>query len=149
MKPILFILLACVVLFTSCRSENKSTNTDEIGHKISITDTLQLTFNKGDKWLVNAETHEGVKNMEAVINEFKAEKSENYKELGNKLSKQTSYVIKNCTMTGASHDQLHVVLVPMLDEISVLRESNNLIMAKTSLTNLEDLIQAYFKHFNL
>ncbi|OBX22574.1 MULTISPECIES: hypothetical protein [Bizionia] len=149
MKSILFILIVSSVLFTSCKNEAKTTNNVETVQKISSADTLQLTFNKGDKWLVNAETHEGVKNMEAIINQFNSENSENYKELGDKLSKQTSYVIKNCTMTGEPHDQLHVVLVPMLDEISALRESNNLIMAKASLSNLEELIQAYFKHFNL
>ncbi|SFN75258.1 hypothetical protein SAMN04487989_103195 [Bizionia echini] len=149
MKPIVFALSVLSVLFLTCKNESRATNSASEDQKTSISDTLQLTLNNDEKWLVNAETHEGVKNMNAHIKQFNSRRSENYQELGLKLSKQTSYIIKNCTMTGNPHDQLHVVLVPMLDEISVLRESNNLISCKKAVTNLEDLIQAYFKHFNL
>ncbi|EGV44031.1 hypothetical protein BZARG_1497 [Bizionia argentinensis JUB59] len=149
MKSSLFLVLICAALFTSCKNEPKATDSLETVQKISVADTLQLNLNRGDKWLVNPETHEGVKNMEAIIKKFDLESSTNYKELGDKLSKQTSYVIKNCTMTGEPHDQLHVVLVPMLDEISVLRETNNPKLADVAHDNLKELIQAYFNHFNL
>lgn len=136
------------ITFSSCKNDKKPTDIVAAEH-ISIADTLQLTFDNGNKWLVNLETHEGVKNMDSILKQFKSENSKNYQELGNNLSKQTSYVIKNCTMTGEPHDQLHVVLVPMLDEISVLRESENPDLQQTAQANLNELIQAYFKHFNL
>ncbi len=124
MKPfsLVFILIASV--FINCKSDKKPLG-PTAAENISIADTLQLTFDNSNKWLVNLETHEGVKNMDSILKEFESENAKDYEELGDNLSKQTSYIIKNCTMTGESHDQLHVVLVPMLDEISVLRESNN------------------------
>jgi CRISPR/Cas system CSM-associated protein Csm2 small subunit len=50
-------------------------------------------------------------------------------------------------MTGEPHDQLHVVLVPMLDEISIMRESKNDKESENALINLKDLIQAYYEYF--
>lgn len=124
MKSLSFIFIVFVLVFLSCKNNKKPTGI-VAAQNITIADTLQLTFNNGNKWLVNLETHEGVKHMDSILKRFDSENSKNYQELGNQLSKQTSYVIKNCTMTGESHDQLHVVLVPILDEISVLRETEN------------------------
>ena len=50
-------------------------------------------------------------------------------------------------MTGEAHDQLHVILVPMLDEISILKESNKLEESNTALNELEDLIDTYYEYF--
>lgn len=149
MRSTLIVIFGFIVLFTSCKNEGKPANNDKIVQEVTVSDTLELTFNNGNKWLVNAETHEGVKNMDSIMADFTSEGSENYKQLGEELSKQTGYIIKNCTMTGEPHNQLHVVLVPMLDEISVLRESNNPIQLKAAFANLDQLIQTYFKHFNL
>jgi hypothetical protein len=65
------------------------------------------------------------------------------------LSKQTGYIIKNCTMTGEPHDQLHVVLVPMLDEISVLRETDSDLDAQKALKSLQNLIKTYYNYFKI
>lgn len=135
----------------SCKSETKSTNNDQHAEikLISITDTLPLRLNADKKWISNTETHEGISNMKALISTFKNEGNDNYKVLGDSLAKQTSYVIKHCSMKGEPHDQLHVVLIPMLDEISILREENNVDRSRVALQNLEQLITAYFKFFEL
>jgi hypothetical protein len=44
-------------------------------------------------------------------------------------------------MTGEPHDQLHVVLAPMLDEISVLRETDSEVSAEIAFTKLKELIK--------
>jgi len=134
----IFILLATL----SCKNETKTEN-------ISVADNLELKLNNGEKWIANPETHKGVEIMGSIISAFKKEEHKNYKNLGETLSKQTSYIIKNCSMTGEPHDQLHVVLVPMLDEISALKESDNSTNVEASLENLENLIKAYFNYFKL
>jgi hypothetical protein len=139
-KYILFILI-CLV-FSNCKNETKSKET-------SVDDNLELILNNNEKWLVNPETHKGIKIMDSIISVFKKKKDKDYKTLGENLSKQTSYIIKNCSMKGEPHDQLHVVLVPMLDEIGTLKESNNYTKSKKALTQLETLIQLYFSHFKL
>lgn len=148
MKASNLIVVIGLLSLVSCKKEVKPEANINV-EEISIVDTLSLKLNVSDKWLVNTETHEGVTKMNAIILDFKKRENTNYKTLGDSLSKQTSYIIKNCNMKGEPHDQLHVVLVPMLDEISILRETENVSDAIEALTNLQALIQAYFEHFKL
>lgn len=146
-----FAIASLFILLLSCKSEtNKENyNQDSEVESISILDTLSLKLNVNEKWIANIETHEGVSKMDSIISGFKRNKDNDYKVLGETLSKQTSYIIKNCSMKGEPHDQLHVVLIPMLDEISILREEDNEAKAKSALDNLEVLIRAYFKFFKV
>ena len=50
-------------------------------------------------------------------------------------------------MKGEPHDQLHVVLVPMLDEISILKESKDIGEKNKAFQKLKLLIRSYFSHF--
>ncbi|WP_055442397.1 hypothetical protein [Lacinutrix himadriensis] len=146
-KIVIILLLAFVF---GCNTENKKgqTKTKET-KEISLLDTLQLRLNHGNKWLANPETQGGVVKMNAMIEAFKTETNKDYNALGKKLAKQTSYIIKNCSMVGEPHDQLHVVLVPMLDEISNLKEAKNNTEGEASLAKLEGLIKDYFLYFKL
>ena len=148
-QKILFIAILSISIF-SCKKESDKTpllkpNTEEI----SLLDTLSLKLNNGEKWIVNNETHVGVSKMDSIIKVYKSNKEDNYINLGNNLSKQTSFIIKSCNMTGEAHDQLHVILVPMLDEISILKESNKLEESKSAFIKLEELINSYFKYFKI
>lgn len=146
-----FLILCLLPVIVSCKPEVKhmTSNQDSDVKTNSVLDTLSLKLNVNEKWIANAETHEGVLKMDAIISEFKKNKKWDYKGLGESLSKQTSYIIKNCSMKGEPHDQLHIVLIPMLDEISTLREEDHKAKSDRAVENLEALIQAYFKHFKL
>ncbi len=122
MKPKLLITLLLVILISSCKKDSQKSvsNTGET-EDISLLDTLTLKLNGGEKWIANNETQIGIVKMDSIIKKFKNDETNNYLGLGNNLSKQTSFIIKSCNMTGEAHDQLHVVLVPMLDEISILK----------------------------
>jgi len=143
-----FIVLASLLL--NCKNEHQNVNSKSIEkNEITLLDTLQLKLNNGYKWVANKETHIGIKNMDSIIKRFHNESNKNYVSLGEALSKQTSFVIKNCTMQGEPHDQLHVVLVPMLDEISTLKEEVNKGKTEKALQTLEALISDYFEYFKL
>lgn len=150
MKTKVLIIIIFAALFISCKKEAQKTvsNTTET-EEISLLDTLTLKLNNSERWVVNNETQIGVLKMDSIIKAFKADEKANYLDLGKDLSKQTSFIIKSCNMTGEAHDQLHVVLVPMLDEISTFKEANNVDESKSALTELETLIDAYFSHFKL
>ncbi|WP_223034939.1 hypothetical protein [Hanstruepera marina] len=150
MKVYHIILVVFVLSNISCREDKREVDEPIKKEKaISIADTLSLRLNAVNKWLVNSETHEGVNKMDSIISQFETKGNMSYKELGEALSKQTSYIIKNCTMTGEPHDQLHVVLVPMLDEISILRETDSETESVHALSNLTELIEAYYQYFKL
>lgn len=150
MKHVYIIAILLLALVFGCKTENRKVDpTLSETEEISLLDTLQLRMNHGSKWLVNPETHGGVIKMNSIIETFKTETNKDYNALGKKLAKQTSYIIKNCSMVGEPHDQLHVVLVPMLDEISNLKEAENNNLGEAYLTKLEILIKDYFAYFKL
>ena len=150
MKIFNLTLTVLMLFILSCKNENKQDiKPDTVLEDVSLLDTLQLKLNAGDRWLANSETQEGVNKMDSLIEVFDTNTDKDFKKLGEALSKQTSYIIKNCTMKGEPHDQLHVVLVPMLDEISILRETNDSVEAETAYSKLKALINAYYKHFKL
>ncbi len=139
-KRILDCLLVIILIaFTfSCKNEPKQNNTE-------TTISLEgLTLNNNNKWTANKETHVGMKKIDSILknNSF----SDN-KLLGEALSKETSYIIKSCNMTGEAHDQLHIVLVPILEEITEIKDISNTDELKSKTTNLKRLVSAYFKFF--
>ena len=144
------LIIILIVSFSSCKKETQKsvTNTFE-SEEISLLDTLALKLNNGEKWVANNETQIGIIKMDSIISAFKTNGNQDYTSLGKDLSKQTSFIIKSCNMTGEAHDQLHVVLVPMLDEISILKESTNTEENKSALNELQELIEGYFSHFRV
>lgn len=145
---IIVMMMFSIFLF-NCKTENKKrAPIDSAAQELSMADNLELKLNNGEKWVANTETHEGLKSMDSIMQAFVNSNATDYLELGKQLSKQTSYIIEKCSMKGESHDQLHVVLVPMLDEISILKESNNAEASNVAVSRLEQLIQQYFKHFS-
>ncbi|SDS66656.1 hypothetical protein SAMN04515667_2693 [Formosa sp. Hel1_31_208] len=151
MKRLLTAAILLIILGVGCKNEEKKTSSESVSSSehIAVLDTLQLKLDNGKKWVANIETHEGVQKMDSIISVFKKRKSSDYKALGDDLAKQTSYVIQNCSMKGEPHDQLHIVLVPMLDEISILREQTDRTTSEAALHQLEQLIEAYFKYFKV
>ncbi len=103
-----------------------------------------LTLNNNQKWVSNKETHIGMQRIDSILkhNDFKSAKK-----LGKSLSKQTSYIIKSCDMTGEAHDQLHVVLVPIIEEISEIKELDNTSEIDKKVRHLQRLTATYFNYF--
>jgi len=150
MTPKHVIIAILTVIMMSCKTEPDKVKKIVVKPiDIEKTADVQLKLNDGEKWLANKETHEGISNMESIIKTFKNGQEKNYRRLGEDLSKQSSYVIKNCTMKGEPHEQLHVVLVPMLDEITIFKESDIDQEASIALKRLENLIVKYYNHFEI
>lgn len=145
-----FTIVVIFLCLLGCKDDKKQDmKVIEETESVSLLDTLQLKLDGNDKWLVNMETQEGVNKMDSILTAFNTKSNKDYVVLGEALSKQTSYIIKNCTMTGKPHDQLHVVLVPMLDEISVLRETDSDLDAQKALKSLQNLIKTYYNYFKI
>ncbi|HRW43152.1 MAG TPA: hypothetical protein P5343_00030 [Flavobacteriaceae bacterium] len=133
------LLILLLVLVVSCKSETNEKN-EEV---LSVSDS-QLQLNDGKKWIANTETHIGMKRIDSLL---KNNSSFNGKLLGEAISKQTTYIIKSCNMKGKAHDQLHLVLVPILEDVSELKESKDALKSKQIQYKLELRLQDYFKYF--
>ncbi|MEY8847935.1 hypothetical protein AB9K26_03930 [Psychroserpens sp. XS_ASV72] len=139
-KPIQILLLLVCIAVLGCK-QNKN----------NITETLfeleGLALNNGEKWIVNEETHKGMMRIDSILKA--STETTDVKTLGNALSKQTSYIIKNCDMKGDPHDQLHIVLVPILEEISELRDIGDSKAAAIRKKRLQFLVAKYFEFFKI
>lgn len=132
------IFVFIFIAFFSCKNEN---------NKSIVKADIQLeglTLNNNEKWVANEETHIGMKRIDSIL---KNNTSANGKALGDKLSKETSYIIKSCDMKGEAHDQLHIVLVPILKEISEIKDVKNTIELEKKTRYLKQLITTYFEYF--
>lgn len=137
MKNCVIILL--LVLAFSCKSETTET-------EIQAIQVEGLTLNNNEKWIANEETHIGMNRIDSIL---KTNTASSGKILGDALSKQTSYIIKSCDMTGEAHDQLHVVLIPILEKITDIKDVEDASTLKEKKTTLQGLTATYFDHFKI
>lgn len=131
-----FIVFLLVLAF-SCK--NETTKTDIQALKVE-----GLSLNNNEKWTANEETHIGMNRIDSIL---KTNTTSNGKILGDALSKQTSYIIKSCDMTGEAHNQLHVILIPILEEITAVKDVEDISTLKKKKTTLMGLTAIYFDHF--
>jgi len=85
--------------------------------------TVDIQLNNGQKWNANSETNEGVQKMQNSIKTHTTITLEDYHKLAEQLNDDKNYVIKNCTMKGPSHDNLHIWLLPLIEKIDALSET--------------------------
>ena len=140
MKRLLSNSVILIMILLSCYScKNNTTEPQAIQLE-------GLTLNNNEKWIANEETHIGMKRIDSIL---KNNTSTRGKILGDVLSKQTSYIIKSCDMEGEAHDQLHVVLVPILEEITDIKDLENASDIDKKVTTLKRLTATYFQYFKI
>jgi hypothetical protein len=103
-----------------------------------------LRLDNGKKWDANPATHEGMTKMKALIEKSVGGQTVDYKALGTSLQAESAAIIKQCDMKGEAHDQLHIVLVPMLGFIAKLQDGSGG-QAEVDAMNAE--LGRYFAYF--
>lgn len=163
MKYLIFTM--SLLALVSCKdSKNQESNTetesvkqtieakeehhsDEASNVYENSWTKEITMNNGEKWEANVETNEGVQKMQNSINTQNTTTLDDYHKLAELLNDDKNYVIKNCTMKGASHDNLHVWLLPLIDKIDALSEAKTLEDAAKIKKSIEENVDAYTNYF--
>lgn len=106
-----------------------------------------IKTNDGAKWIANPETNEGVVRMQSVITTSKPKDLNDYFSIADALNKEKNYVIKECTMKGPSHDNLHLWLLPLIKKIDALKEAESLAEAQHIYKSIEQNVNAYDNFF--
>ncbi len=159
------ILIISLLAFIGCKdkkhsetethNENHETHT-EATHKqhqdkdATSHDNLwmkDMQLNNGEKWVANNETNEGVERMQAILKAQQTVTMEDYHKLADQLGEAKNYVVKECTMKGASHDNLHVWLVPLIEKIEALSETKMLEDAAKIKHSIIENINSYNNYF--
>lgn len=168
MKKTLLSIAMMAFIFTGCNNNKKAENaTEHSSHQeveaISAEDhddhelsgdgldniwTTEIETNDGAKWEANLETNEGVQKMQNLLKTQPTKTLEDYYTLAEQLNTDKNYVVKNCTMKGASHDNLHVWLLPLMAKIEALSETTSLEDASKLKHSIEENVNLYSDYFN-
>ncbi len=159
------LIFAALLVFVSCK-DNKTrendTKTDVFKESVEVTHQdhddkttnvytnawiSKIELNNGSKWQANAETNEGIQKMKKNIKNQTTSTLDDYYTLADMLNDDKNYVIKNCTMKGASHDNLHVWLLPLIEKIEALSKANTLEEASKLKQSIEENVNAYSNYF--
>jgi hypothetical protein len=146
------IIIMSFLALMSCKDKKQQTEEVPVHQDNTATVynnawTADMELNHNEKWVANPETNEGVLKMQNLIKTQKTGTIEDYHQLAKELNDAKNYVIKKCNMEGASHDYLHIWLVPLLNKIDALSESETLGDASRIKLSIEENINAYSNYF--
>lgn len=145
-------MMAALLFFGACSStDNKDSNdshTKEAEHEThEHAKRDEVRLNKGERWKVNDGMRPFVEQGDSILEGYVSSKGENYQELAEQLKQKNNNLIKNCTMTGESHDQLHKWLMPHIQLIQELSEADNLTDAGNLLDQIKLSFATYKEYF--
>ena len=162
MKRTAILLTAFSLMLISCKETEKEnptgaeTTIETVDHDSHSGATQELdnswasdmVLNNGIKWQANKETNDGVMTMLTKINEAKTSTTADYKKLGDTLNDVKNTVVKECTMKGPSHDNLHVWLHPLIEKIEMLQKTENTEEGVYLISNIKKHLEGYYEYFN-
>ena len=108
----------------------------------------QMKLDHGKKWTANIETTKGVEKLQELLKNDTSTSVEEYHNLAKQLSGELSIILDKCTMKGASHDNLHTFLLPLLKKVDKLKEVNSVEKGNIISSKIREHLQAYKKYFN-
>lgn len=120
---------------------------DEASNVYENTWKEEIIMNNDVKWQANAKTNVGVEKMQNSLKTQNTSTLEDYHKLAEQLNNDKNYVVKNCTMQGASHDNLHVWLLPLMAKIEALSETKTVEDAAKIKYSIEENINGYSDYF--
>jgi flagellar biosynthesis component FlhA len=166
MKKTLLSIAMMAIIFSSCNNSKKEEHSTEqnmqedvetVSYENHETDQEENVLNNnwmneiqldnGNKWIANIETNEGIQKMKDILKTQPTTTIEEYHQLASELTVAKNYVIKECTMKGPSHDNLHIWLLPLLEKIDALSETNNLEEASKIKQSIAENVHAYDIYF--
>lgn len=144
-KQFNFFFFLTVFTITACESsssnnakvessqENKHHHSDE-----------EINLNKGEKWLVEPTMLSLIHKMEREVLDFD---QQSFTQLGHQLSSDVEELTSNCTMTGQAHDELHKWLLPYIDLVDSLTQTNDQKEARALYQQIKQSFHTFNQYF--
>lgn len=154
-------ILVAVGLFTFAFSNCESPTTEEVttGEEVEVFEDQdqeedhhhaeegELSLNDGAKWIINEEMKPHVLAAENRLAAYLKNNSGDYSQLADELKELNTELIKSCTMTGKSHDELHNWLHPHMDILAELEKAEDVDSANEAIAELSESFEIFHKHF--
>ncbi len=148
MKRFLILLLCTSLLFACNQAPDKSKDDKHVINNIK--QTTELALNNGTKWKADSVTNHNVANLRGIADDFKTEPApsvSDYQKLSADLNTGLNKMIKECKMTGADHDALHIWLQPILEENAELKNISATEIAGTIFKSIDKRLDNYNNYF--
>ena len=158
MKRIISVFL-CAAILSACDSstsikagdedhshgtvENNSTE----NHEMHIEG---LTLNNNAKWNGDEATNNNVKNLENILQDFKASAppvTSDYVSLSNYLQGGLDKMISECRMKGEDHDALHKWLEPLIGKVKNLKLVGDVETGESATRDIKAHVEVYHQFF--
>lgn len=123
-------------------------NDQELTHVVDNSWINEIKLNDGKKWEANKETTEGVDKMLDLFENPDLKTTEDFHNLAAKLNELKNYLVKNCTMKGESHDNLHIFLHPLIEKIEALGTVTNTDEGYKISESIIENLKYYYTYFN-
>lgn len=140
---LLIIVLIAILGITSCKDSSK---TDSI-HCAGEEWLTEIQLNQNNAWKANPATNNGVEKLEQTLTEFSTENLKDFHQLANQLTEINNFIIDNCTMKDASHDNLHIWLYPVLENVKALKQAKSIPEAKEIKASIICSVKKYSTYF--
>lgn len=150
MKSLTLIVLSITItLFSmSCNNQPNTVNQDKHAESESeMSESSIITLNNGEKWPVNEEMKPFILEAETILNDYITNKSADYQTLAAQLLEKNSGLIRNCTMQGQAHDELHNWLFPHMELIEALGGTQNVEDAQALISQMKKSFETYHQYF--
>ncbi len=157
MKKSLILSLSALITLSACqKTESTAPQTQQDPHATHQVDSLAtheepssnaaLELNNGEKWETNVEMLPFIQKQEQLLAEFDPGQK-TYLELSQDLVAANDELIKSCTMTGKSHDVLHVWLTDHMNAMQTLEKSTEESAQQQAVATLKSSMQTYHEYF--
>lgn len=107
----------------------------------------EIQLDEGKKWEADLETTAGVNKMSEIMENHNPKTVQDFHAMAEELNQQKNYIVKECTMTGPSHDNLHVFLHPLIEKINALLKVERVEKAQEITKSIQSNIEAYYNYF--
>lgn len=153
MKKIAILLL--ILGYTSCKqsvkkevkTESITTNEIVVDKNHNTNQIPKIELNNGEKWKINSETTTGIQAMIALLEEKEYATADAYKQLGYSLTKEKNTIIEKCNIQGPPHDNLHVFLHPLFENIDLLDNVKTKIQEESITASIKKQLLKYSDFF--
>jgi len=142
MRNLNYLLLILLSLFAFSCNTNTEKETPE--HHEQTISSADIQLDHGKKWLANPETTAGIKTMENICSHYNGEVAQ----LENTylaLYSEFNLIFERCTMTGEAHEQLHTFLIPVKNQLGILKDCKS--ECDKEVKYLEDYLATYYTYF--
>ena len=158
-KTLLILLIATYAISCGSNNTNDHDNSEndhdhdhdsekvEPKHEEHAESEYTLDLNNGNLWSANIETTEGIGKMIGLVDSFSdTESVEAYSKLSKDLNTTLNTILKECTMEGEAHDNLHTYLFPMFEMIAGIG-STDLETCKINYNEMKQQLSEYANYF--